>query len=53
MLTSIYNHRRVSGDWVDTLEREILFAHDPETTNATRIQVIIESKYCPTDLRRL
>ena len=43
----------LKGDWVDTLEREILFAHDPETTDATRIQVIIESKYCPADLKKI
>jgi hypothetical protein len=31
-------------NWVDTLEQEILFAHDPDTTDAERIQNIIESK---------
>jgi hypothetical protein len=28
-------------DWVDTLEQELLFAHDPDTTDAERIQGII------------
>ena len=41
------------GDWVDALEKEILFAHDPETTDAERIQNIIESKYCPADLTKI
>jgi hypothetical protein len=40
-------------DWVDTLEKELLFAHDPETTDAERIQGIIESKYTPADLSKI
>jgi hypothetical protein len=36
---------------IDNFEQEILFAHDPETTDAERIQNIVESKYCPADLR--
>ena len=40
-------------DWVDTLEQEILFAHDPDTTDAERIQSIIESKYTPADLKQI
>jgi hypothetical protein len=36
--------------WVDALEQEILYAHDPDTTDAERIQGIIESKYTPADL---
>jgi hypothetical protein len=41
------------GDWVDALEKELLFAHDPDTTDAERIQDIIESKYCPADLSKI
>jgi glutamyl/glutaminyl-tRNA synthetase len=40
-------------DWIDALEQEILFAHDPATTDAERIQDIIESKYCPADLNKI
>jgi hypothetical protein len=35
------------------LEQEILYAHDPDTTDAERIQNIIESKYCPADLKKI
>jgi hypothetical protein len=38
------------SDWVDTLEQELLYAHDPDTMDAERIQGIIESKYTPPDL---
>jgi hypothetical protein len=37
-------------NWVDALEQEILYAHNPDTTDAERIQGIIESKYTPADL---
>ena len=40
-------------DWIDALEQEILFAHDPDTTDAERIQDIIESKYCPADRTKI
>ena len=43
----------LSGDWLDTLEQELLFAHDPDTTDAERIQGIIESKYTPADLEKI
>jgi hypothetical protein len=33
----------LKGNWVDALEQEILYAHDPDTTDAERIQGIIES----------
>jgi hypothetical protein len=38
---------------VDALEQEILYAHDPDTTDAERIQGIIESKYTPGDLPKI
>jgi hypothetical protein len=31
----------------------LLFAHDPTTTDAERIQSILESKYCPADLQKI
>jgi hypothetical protein len=44
---------RTNGDWLDTLEQELLYAHDPNTTDAERIHSIIESKYCPADLTKI
>jgi hypothetical protein len=41
------------GNWVDALEQEILYAHDRDTTDAERIQGIIESKYTPADLSKI
>ena len=43
----------LKGDWLDTLEQELLFAHDPDTMDAERIQGIIESKYTPADLEKI
>jgi hypothetical protein len=44
---------RTDGDWLDTMEQELLYAHDPNTTDAERIQSIIKSKYCPADLTKI
>jgi hypothetical protein len=44
---------KTNGDWLDTMEQELLYAHDPNTTDAERIQSIIESKYCPADLNKI
>jgi hypothetical protein len=41
------------SNWVDTLEQELLYAHDPDTMDAERIQGIIESKYTPADLSKI
>ena len=41
---------QIDAKWVDTLEKEILFAHDPETTDAERIQNIIDAKYTKANL---
>jgi hypothetical protein len=38
---------------VDALEQEILYAYDPDTTDAERIQGTIESKYTPADLSKI
>jgi hypothetical protein len=35
------------------LEQELLFSHDPDTTDAERIQGIIESKYTAVDLSKI
>jgi hypothetical protein len=38
---------------IDRFEKELLYSQDPETTDAERIQNIVESKYCPADLRKI
>jgi hypothetical protein len=43
----------LKDNWVDALEQEILYAHDPDTTDAERIQGSIESKYTPADLSKI
>jgi hypothetical protein len=45
--------KNLKGNWAEDLEQELLFAHDPDTTDAERIQNIIESKYCPADLAKI
>ena len=40
----------LKSTWINEMEKEVLFAHDPSTTDAERIQHIIESKYAPADL---
>ena len=38
---------------INQFEQELLYAHDPVTTDAQRIQNIVESKYCPADLQAI
>ena len=33
----------LQGDWIETLEQELLFTHDPATMDAESIQDIIKS----------
>ena len=40
-------------DYVDIFEQELLYIHDPITTDAERIQNIVDNKYCPADLRTI
>ena len=37
----------------EEFEQELLFTQDPLTTDAERIQNIVESKYCPADLNKI
>jgi len=37
----------------EEFEQELLFTQDPLTTDAERIQNIVESKYCPADLKKI
>jgi hypothetical protein len=41
------------GEWLDTMEQELLHAHDPTTTDAERIQNTFESKYTPADQNKI
>ena len=50
---NMQNPEILRGDWIETLEKELLFAHDPDTTDAERIQGIIESKYTAADLEKI
>ena len=44
---------KLAPEFVDKFEQELLFAHDPVTTDAERIQNIVENKYCPADVRKI
>ena len=37
----------------DELAQELLYMHDPDTTEAERIQEILDAKYCKADLAKL
>src|SRR6187200_388419 len=39
-------------EFIDELEHEILYMHDPDTTEEERIQEILDAKYCPADLNK-
>ena len=49
-LTDVDN---LSRDKIDNFEKEIYFINDPETTEAERIQKIVELKYAPVDLKEI
>src|SRR5688572_3881459 len=40
-------------DNLDELAQELLYKHDPDTTEAERIQEILDAKYCKADLAKL
>src|SRR5687767_5670749 len=40
-------------EFINELEHEILYMHDPDTTEAERIQSILSAKYCKADLHQL
>ena len=44
---------KLTKNWSWNLEKEILLMHDPETTEAERIQSIIDQKYTPADLDKV
>ena len=42
-----------SNDFIDELEHEMLYIHDPDITEAERIQAILDAKYCKADLEQI
>ena len=44
---------RVENRLIEELEKEYLFAHDPATIDAERIQDTIDTKYCSGDLQKI
>ena len=44
---------KMDKELVDTFEQELMFAHDPVTTDAERIQSLVDAKYCPADLQAI
>ena len=40
-------------EFIDELEHEIFYMHDPVTTEAERIQDILDAKYCQADLDKI
>ena len=43
----------LDSNWAKQMETEILYMHDPVTTDAERIQSIVEQKYSPADLDKV
>jgi hypothetical protein len=43
----------LTDDLIDEYEEEIYSMHDPETTEAERIQEILDGKYTPADLEKV
>jgi len=44
---------KLDSEYIDMFEDEIFFAHDPSTTDAERIQNIIDAKYTKADLKTI
>ena len=40
-------------DQIDDLEHDFFYIHDPITTDAERIQAILDAKYCKADLEQI
>src|SRR5688572_8924473 len=51
--TPMIDPSQFSEDLIDNLEREMFYIHDPETTEAERIQAILDAKYCPANLAQI
>ena len=49
----MHSPNKIMEELVDQFEQELLFSHDPITTDAERIQSIVEAKYSPADLESI
>ena len=50
---AMQNMDTVKEDWAEQFEEEMLFMEDPSTTDAERIQEILDAKYRPADLEQI
>ena len=44
---------QLNEEFIDKLEHKLLYIHEPETTDAERIQSILNAKYCKADLVKI
>ena len=44
---------KLEEDNITSFEEELMFAHDPLSTGAERIQTILDAKYTPADLKKI
>ena len=51
--TNMLDTSDMSDQWDKELEMDLLYMHDPDTTDAERIQNIVDSKYKPADLQQV
>ena len=51
--TSMLSPTAFNSENLEQLEKESLFIHDPVTTEADRIQSILDAKYKPADLKQI
>src|SRR5688572_27249060 len=51
--TPMLNPDLFDQDDLDELANEILYMHDPDTTEVERIREILDAKYCKADLTKL
>src|SRR5687767_11045789 len=51
--TSMQDPSQFNEELIDELEHELLYMHDPDTTEAEKIQTILDAKYCQADLLKL
>ena len=51
--TTMIDPDQFNEETIDELEHDLFYMHDPETTEAERIQDILNAKYCKADLALL
>jgi hypothetical protein len=52
-ITPMLDSAVFNTDHIDELEHEFLYIHDSDTTEAERIQSILDAKYCKADLEQI